>query len=87
MSLGIDKMVKVSLRTITLDVPVQYVITKDNVSVKINTVVYFRVIDPKKGYKTVINVEKYFYATLQFAQIILRSVCGKVEFDKFLAER
>lgn len=82
--LGIDKMVKVSLRTITLDVPAQDVITKDNVSVKVNAVVYFRVIDPTKA---VISVENFFYATSQLSQTTLRSVCGQAELDKLLAER
>lgn len=82
--LGIDKMVKISLRTITLDVPAQDVITKDNVSVKVNAVVYFRVIDPTKA---VISVENFFYATSQLAQTTLRSVCGQAELDKLLAER
>jgi len=82
--LGIDKMVKISLRTITLDVPAQDVITKDNVSVKVNAVVYFRVIDPTKA---VISVENFFYATSQLAQTTLRSVCGQAELDKLLSER
>mgnify|MGYP001061011655 FL=1 len=82
--LGIDKMVKISLRTVTLDVPAQDVITKDNVSVKVNAVVYFRVIDPTKA---VISVENYFYATSQLAQTTLRSVCGQAELDKLLSER
>jgi regulator of protease activity HflC (stomatin/prohibitin superfamily) len=82
--LGIDKMIKVSLRTITLDVPAQDVITKDNVSVKVNAVVYFRVIDPTKA---VISVENFFYATSQLSQTTLRSVCGQAELDKLLAER
>jgi len=82
--LGIDKMVKISLRTVTLDVPAQDVITKDNVSVKVNAVVYFRVIDPVKA---VISVENYFYATSQLAQTTLRSVCGQAELDKLLSER
>lgn len=82
--LGIDKMVKVSLRTVTLDVPAQDVITKDNVSVKVNAVVYFRVIDPTKA---VISVENFFYATSQLSQTTLRSVCGQAELDKLLAER
>ncbi len=82
--LGIDKMVKISLRTVTLDVPAQDVITKDNVSVKVNAVVYFRVIDPTKA---VISVENFFYATSQLAQTTLRSVCGQAELDKLLSER
>ncbi len=80
----IDKMVKISLRIITLDVPSQDVITKDNVSVKINAVVYFRVIDPVKA---VIEVEDFYFATSQLAQTTLRSVCGSVELDEILIHR
>ncbi len=80
----IDKMVKVSLRIITLDVPSQDVITKDNVSVKINAVVYFRVVDPVKS---VIEVEDFLFATSQLAQTTLRSVCGSVELDEILIHR
>ncbi|MEO0270593.1 MAG: slipin family protein [candidate division WOR-3 bacterium] len=80
----IDKMVKVSLRTITMDVPPQDVITKDNVSVKVNAVVYFRVVEPAKA---IIEVEDYLYATSQLAQTTLRSVCGQAELDELLAER
>jgi regulator of protease activity HflC (stomatin/prohibitin superfamily) len=80
----IDKMVKVSLRTIVLDVPPQDVITKDNVSVKVNAVVYCRVIDPKKA---VIEVQDYLYATSQLSQTTLRSVLGQVELDELLSER
>lgn len=80
----IDKMVKLSLRIITLDVPSQDVITKDNVSVKINAVVYFRVMDPVKA---VIEVEDYMFATSQLAQTTLRSVCGSVELDEILTHR
>ncbi len=80
----IDKMVKVSLRIITLDVPSQDVITKDNVSVKINAVVYFRVIDPVKA---IIEVEDFYFATSQLAQTTLRSVCGSVELDEILIHR
>lgn len=82
--LGIDRMVKISLRTVTLDVPSQDVITKDNISVKVNAVVYFRVVDPIKA---ILSVENYHYATSQLAQTTLRSVCGQVELDKLLAER
>ncbi len=82
--LGIDKIVKISLRTVTLDVPSQDVITKDNISVKVNAVVYFRVVEPIKA---ILNVENYHYATSQLAQTTLRSVCGQVELDKLLAER
>jgi regulator of protease activity HflC (stomatin/prohibitin superfamily) len=80
----IDKMVKIDLRTVTLDVPPQDVITKDNVSVKVNAVVYFRVIDPNKA---VNEVENYLVATSQLAQTTLRSVCGEAELDELLAER
>ena len=80
----IDKMVKVDLRVVTLDVPTQEVITRDNVSVKVNAVVYFRVIEPEKA---VIQVEDYFYATSQLAQTTLRSICGQAELDEILAER
>ncbi len=80
----IDRMVKVSLRLVTMDVPPQDVITKDNVSVKVNAVVYFRVIDPIKA---VIEVENYLYATSQLAQTTLRSVCGEAELDELLSER
>jgi regulator of protease activity HflC (stomatin/prohibitin superfamily) len=80
----IDKMVKVSLRIIAMDVPPQDVITKDNVSVKVNAVVYFRVVDPAKS---IIEVEDFLYATSQLAQTTLRSVCGQAELDELLAER
>lgn len=81
---GIDKLVKISLRIITMDVPPQDVITKDNVSVKVNAVVYFKVVEPEKA---VIQVENYLYATSQLAQTTLRSVLGQVELDDLLAER
>jgi regulator of protease activity HflC (stomatin/prohibitin superfamily) len=80
----IDKMVRISLRTMVLDVPPQDVITKDNVSVKVNAVVYCRVIDPKKA---VIEVQDYLYATSQLSQTTLRSVLGQVELDELLSER
>lgn len=80
----IDRMVKVSLRIITMDIPPQDVITKDNVSVKINAVVYFRVVDPAKA---IVAVENYIYATSQLAQTTLRSVCGEAELDDILAHR
>ena len=80
----IDKLVKVSLRTIVLDVPPQDVITKDNVSVKVNAVVYYRAIDPKKA---IIDVQDYQYATSQLSQTTLRSVLGQVELDDLLSER
>ncbi|MBM3262826.1 MAG: slipin family protein [candidate division Zixibacteria bacterium] len=81
---GIDKMVKVSLRTLTKDVPAQDVITRDNVSIKVNAVIYFRVLDPERA---VIEVEDYLYATHQLAQTTLRSVLGQVELDDLLANR
>jgi len=80
----VDKMIKVSLRIITLDVPSQDVITRDNVSVKINAVVYFRVVDPVKA---VIEVEDFMFATTQLAQTTLRSICGSVELDEILTHR
>ncbi|MGD8983713.1 MAG: slipin family protein [Desulfobacteraceae bacterium] len=80
----IDKMVKVSLRLVTMDVPSQDVITRDNVSVKVNAVIYFRVMDPNNA---VIEVENFLFATSQLAQTTLRSVCGQVELDELLAER
>jgi regulator of protease activity HflC (stomatin/prohibitin superfamily) len=80
----IDKMVKVSLRLVTMDVPSQDVITRDNVSVKVNAVIYFRVMDPSNA---VVEVENYLFATSQLAQTTLRSVCGQVELDELLAER
>ena len=80
----IDRMVRVSLRTIVMDVPPQDVITKDNVSVKVNAVVYFRVMDPKRA---IVEVENFHYATSQLAQTTLRSVLGQVELDGLLSER
>lgn len=80
----IDKMVRVSLRTVVMDVPSQDVITRDNVSVKVNAVVYFRVMDPRRA---IVEVESYHYATSQLAQTTLRSVLGQVELDDLLAER
>jgi regulator of protease activity HflC (stomatin/prohibitin superfamily) len=80
----VDRMVKVSLRLVVMDVPPQDVITRDNVSVKVNAVIYFRVMDPTKA---VIEVENYLYATSQLAQTTLRSVCGQAELDELLAER
>ncbi len=80
----IDKMVKVDMRTITLDVPPQDVITRDNVSIKVNAVVYFRVMDANSA---VTDVENYLYATSQLAQTTLRSVCGQVELDEILSQR
>ena len=80
----IDRMVRVSLRTIVMDVPPQDVITKDNVSVKVNAVIYFRVMDPLRS---VVEVENFHYATSQLAQTTLRSVLGQVELDGLLSER
>jgi len=80
----IDRMMKVSLRTVAMDVAPQDVITRDNVSVKVNAVVYFRVMDPVKA---IIQVEDYLYATGQLAQTTLRSVCGQMELDELLSER
>jgi len=80
----VDKFHKISLRIITMDVPPQDVITKDNVSVKVNAVVYFRVVDPIKA---TIQVENYLYATSQLAQTTLRSILGMVELDELLSER
>ena len=80
----IDRMARVSLRTIVIDVPPQDIITRDNVSVKVNAVVYFRVMDPRKA---IVEVESYHYATSQFAQTTLRSVLGQVELDDLLSER
>jgi regulator of protease activity HflC (stomatin/prohibitin superfamily) len=81
---GIEKAITVDLRTITMDVPSQDVITKDNVSVKVNAVLYFRVIDPGRA---VTEVENYILATSQNSQTTLRSVCGEAELDELLAER
>ncbi|MDO9559333.1 MAG: slipin family protein [Syntrophales bacterium] len=80
----VDKMVKVDMRTITMDIPPQDVITRDNVSIKVNAVVYFRVIDANAA---VTDVENYLYATSQLAQTTLRSVCGQVELDEILSQR
>ncbi len=81
---GVDRMVRVSLREIVMDVASQEVITRDNVSVKVNAVLYFRVLHPEKS---VIQVENYLYGTSQLAQTTLRSVCGQAELDDLLAER
>ena len=80
----IDRMARVSLRTIVMDVPPQDIITRDNVSVKVNAVVYFRVMDPRRAIN---EVESYHYATSQLAQTTLRSVLGQVELDDLLSER
>ncbi|MUM77616.1 slipin family protein [Pseudodesulfovibrio sp. F-1] len=80
----LDKMVKVSMRVLALDVPHQDVITQDNVSLKVNAVIYFRVIDPVKA---ILEIEDYMFATSQLAQTTLRSVCGGVELDDLLSHR
>ena len=80
----IDKMVKVSLRVVTMDIPTQDIITKDNVSVKVNAVLYFRVINPEKA---IVEVEDYLFATGQLAQTTLRSILGQVELDELLSNR
>ena len=80
----IDKLQRMSLRLVTFDVPPQDVITKDNVSIKVNAVLYYRVMDPNKA---VVEVEDYAYATSQLAQTTLRSVCGQAKLDELLAER
>src|SRR5438067_11134554 len=81
---GIEKAIRIDLRTITMDVPSQDVITKDNVSLKVSAVLYFRVVDPNRA---VVAVENYLFATSQNAQTTLRSVCGEVELDQLLVER
>src|SRR5205814_8944573 len=81
---SIEKMVKMDLRTVTMDIPPQDVITRDNVSVKVNAVLYFRVLDPNRAVR---EVENYLFATSQLAQVTLRSVCGQGELDELLAER
>ncbi len=80
----IDKMQRVSLRLITLDIPPQDVITRDNVSIKVNAVVYYRIMEPNNA---VVEVENFAYATSQLAQTTLRSVCGQAELDELLSER
>ncbi|HXQ23714.1 MAG TPA: slipin family protein [Candidatus Acidoferrales bacterium] len=80
----VERMQKIELRTVTMDVPPQDVITKDNVSVKVSAVLYFRVIDPNRA---VVEVADYLFATSQLAQTTLRSVCGQAELDELLAER
>jgi regulator of protease activity HflC (stomatin/prohibitin superfamily) len=80
----VDKMVKVSLRTVTMDVPAQDVITRDNVTVKVNAIIYFRVIDPQRA---ILQVEDYLFATSQIAQTTLRSVLGQGQLDDLLAKR
>ena len=81
---GVERMIKVDLRTITMDIPSQDVITRDNVSVKVNAVLYFRVLDPSKA---VVEIENYLFATSQLAQTTLRSVCGQMQLDDLLTER
>jgi regulator of protease activity HflC (stomatin/prohibitin superfamily) len=81
---GVERAQRVDLRTITMDVPSQDVITKDNISVKVNAVLYFRVVDPSRA---IIEVENYLFATSQNAQTTLRSVCGEVEMDELLSDR
>ena len=80
----LERMVRVSLRLVTMDVPPQDVITKDNVSVKVNAVVYFRVVEPNRA---ILQVENYLYATSQLSQTTLRSILGQVELDELLSER
>ncbi len=80
----VDKMVKVSLRVVVMDVPPQDVITRDNVSVKVNAVLYFRVVDPNKA---ILEIENYLFGTSQLAQTTLRSVLGQAELDELLSER
>ena len=80
----IDRMIRISLRTVVLDVPPQDVITRDNVSVKVNAVIYFRVVDPARA---VVSVENYLYATSQISQTTLRSVLGQADLDSLLSER
>lgn len=81
---GVDKLMRISLRLVTLDIPPQDVITHDNISIKVNAVVYFRVMDPNKA---VVEVENYLYATSQLAQTTLRSVVGQADLDELLAQR
>ena len=80
----IERMVRVDMRTLTLDIPSQDVITKDNVSLKVNAVLYFRVLEPNKA---TVEIENYLFATSQLAQTTLRSVCGQVELDELLSDR
>ena len=80
----VEKMLRVDLRTVTMDIPPQDVITRDNVSVKVSAVLYFRVLDPNRAIR---EVENYLFATSQLSQVTLRSVCGQAELDELLAER
>jgi regulator of protease activity HflC (stomatin/prohibitin superfamily) len=81
---GVDKLLRISLRTVALEIPPQDVITRDNVSIKVNAVVYFRVLDPNKA---VVEIENYLYGTSQLAQTTLRSVIGQSQLDELLSER
>jgi regulator of protease activity HflC (stomatin/prohibitin superfamily) len=81
---GVDRLLRISLRTVALEIPPQDVITRDNVSIKVNAVVYFRVLDPNKA---VVEVENYLYATSQLAQTTLRSIIGQSQLDELLSER
>jgi regulator of protease activity HflC (stomatin/prohibitin superfamily) len=81
---GVDKLLRISLRTVALEIPSQDVITRDNISIKVNAVVYFRVVDPNKA---VVEVENYLYATSQLAQTTLRSIIGQSQLDELLSER
>src|SRR5512136_13391 len=81
---GIDRLLKISLRTVALEIPPQEVITRDNISITVNAVVYFRVLDPNKA---VVEVENYLYATSQLAQTTLRSIIGQSQLDELLSER
>jgi regulator of protease activity HflC (stomatin/prohibitin superfamily) len=81
---GIDKLLRISLRTVALEIPPQEVITRDNISIKVNAVVYFRVVDPNKA---VVQIENYLYATSQLAQTTLRSIIGQSQLDELLSER
>jgi len=81
---GVDKLLRVSLRTVALEIPPQDVITRDNISIKVNAVVYFRVVDPNKA---VVQIENYLYATSQLAQTTLRNIIGQSQLDELLSER
>ena len=81
---GIDKMVRVDLRVVAMDIPAQDVITSDNVTIKVSAVLYFRVMDPNRA---IVSVENYYYATSQLSQTTLRSVCGQCELDELLSQR
>jgi regulator of protease activity HflC (stomatin/prohibitin superfamily) len=81
---GVDKLLRVSLRTVALEIPPQDVITRDNISIRVNAVVYFRVVDPNKA---VVEIENYLYATSQLAQTTLRSIIGQSQLDELLSER